>query len=231
MGCPLFVILGTAHSDTAERFVLTRKNFETPLGEAVTDTDVVEELGRRSGRDLFKDEFVHRAEHSVELELVFVQHLMQKGKRDFKVVPILCGGFQEAMEKDTSPMELPGVPEVIEVLREVVAREKRRVVVIAGADLSHVGPRFGGTRPLTEAFLRNLASADRATLAFVEKGDADGFFENIALEENARNICGVGPIYVTLKVLGSGRVKRLRYDQWSDSDGSSCVTFAACAIS
>lgn len=226
----LFVILGTAHNDTAERFALTRKNFETPLGETVTDAGFVDELLRRSGRDLFRDEFAHRAEHSVELELVFLQHVCRKKKRDFKVVPILCGGFQQAMEKEVSPMELPGVAKVVEALHDMLAREKRACVVIAGADLSHVGPRFGGSTPLTKAFLENLAVADRATLAFVEKHDPDGFFDNIAREENARNICGVAPIYLTLKVLDPARVKRLRYEQWAADDRSSAVTFAACAI-
>jgi hypothetical protein len=229
-GADLFVILGTAHNDTAERFALTRKNFQTPLGDAVTDAGFVDELLRRSGRDLFRDEFAHRAEHSVELELVFLQHVCRKAKRDFKVVPILCGGFHRAMEKDVSPMELPGVAKVVEALRDMLAREKRDCVVIAGADLSHVGPRFGGSAPLTKAFLQNLAVADRATLAFVEKHDPGGFFDNISREENARNICGVAPIYLALKVLEPARVKRLRYEQWAEEDGSSAVTFAACVI-
>jgi len=229
-GADLFVILGTAHNDTAERFALTRKNFQTPLGETVTDADFVDELLRRSGRDLFRDEFAHRAEHSVELELVFLQHVCRKKKRDFRVVPILCGGFQQAMEKEVSPMELPGVARVVEALRDMLVSEKRSCVVVAGADLSHVGPRFGGSAPLTRAFLDNLAVADRATLAFVEKHDPDGFFDNIAREENARNVCGVAPIYVALKVLEPARVKKLRYEQWAAEDGSSAVTFAACAI-
>jgi len=226
----LFVILGTAHAESSERFVLTRKDFETPLGTVVTDTDFVDALQKRSGRDLFADEFLHRGEHSVELELVLVQHLCRKAETEFKIVPVLCGGFTDAMAQDKSPLDLPGVREVTDALRELIAKDGRRVCVIAGADLSHVGPRFGTDRRVSRGALRDLEEADRKTLEFVEKADADGFYENVALDENARNICGVAPIYVTLKVLTPAEVELLRYEQWSEADGSSCVTFAACAI-
>jgi len=226
----LFVILGTAHAETVERFALTRKDFETPLGTTVTDVDFVEALSAGSGRDLFADEFVHRGEHSVELELVFVQHLMRKAGRDFKVVPILCGGFDRAMVEDLSPMSLPGVPEVIDALRELIAGAGRRVVVIAGADLSHVGPRFGGEERLTVGTLGDLEAADRETLAFVEEGDAERFYRHVALDENARHICGVAPVVMLLEVLEPASVQLLKYEQWADDEGLSCVTFAAAAV-
>ncbi|HUU43514.1 MAG TPA: AmmeMemoRadiSam system protein B, partial [Planctomycetota bacterium] len=63
----LYVLLGTSHAETVERFALTRKDFETPLGLARTDVETVDELLKRSGRDLTRDEFVHRGEHSIEL--------------------------------------------------------------------------------------------------------------------------------------------------------------------
>ena len=229
-GADLYVLLGTAHTETAERFALTRKDFETPLGTAVTDRDFVDALAKRSGRDLFADEFVHRAEHSIELELVFVQHLAQKAKRDFRIVPILCGSFHEAISDGKPPMELPGVKGIVEGLRELIAKEKRRVCVVAGADLAHVGPRFGGSEGVTVALLASLDAADRETLDFVVKGDAEGFVRQVALDENARNICGVAAIYVALRALEPCRATLLDYQQWADDDGSSSVTFAACAI-
>jgi len=226
----LFVFLGTAHAETVEQFALTRKDFETPLGTAVTDVDFVEALAAGSGRDLFTDEFLHRGEHSVELELVFVQHLMQKAGCEFKVVPVLCGGFDRAMAEDISPMSLPGVPEVIDALRELIAAERRRVVLIAGADLSHVGPRFGGEERLTSGTLSDLEDADRETLVFVEEGEAERFYRHVALDDNARHICGVAPIVMLLEVLEPARVRLLRYEQWADDEGLSCVTFAAAVV-
>ena len=226
----LFILLGTAHAQTSERFVLTRKDFETPLGRAKTDVDAVETLAKAAGRDLFADEFAHRAEHSIELELVFVQRLMEKTKHDFRVVPVLCGGYAEAMEEGKPPAELPGVKGFIDALRGVLGREKGRAVVVAGADLAHVGPRFGTPEKVTPALLRDLEAADRVSLSFVEKGDADGFLGHVALDGNARNVCGVGPIWTALKTLEPCAATLLNYEQWAEEDGSSAVTFAACTI-
>lgn len=226
----LFILLGTAHAETAERVVLTRKDFETPLGTAKTDPGIVDALAKSCGRDVFADEFVHAGEHSVELELVFVQHLMQKAGREFRAVPVLCGSCQEAMESGKPASELPGMAGLIDGLRETIAREKGRVVVIAGADLAHVGPRFGGEELVTPEMLGGVETADRASLGFVEKGDADGFVGHVAIDFNARNVCGVGPIYVALKALAPCAATLLGYEQWADEDGSSAVTFAAMTV-
>ena len=221
----LFVLLGTSHAPTTERFALTRKDFETPLGVARTDVDVVDALLERSSCDLLADEFVHRAEHSIELELVFIQHLCEQAGRAFKIVPILCGSFPDA-----SPDALPGVVEVIDALRDLMNDAGRRVVIVAGADLAHVGPRFGGEQRVTPRMLADLERVDRETLAFVEGGDADGFFAFVMRDENARNICSVASVYLSVKALEPCAPTLLRYEQWSDDDGASCVTFAAMAI-
>jgi MEMO1 family protein len=226
----LYIVLGTAHADTDERFVLTRKDFETPLGRAATDAAVVEALAKSSGRDLFADEFAHRAEHSVELEIVFIQHLCQKAKRDFRVVPVLCAGYHSAMDAGKSPLDLSGVKGFIDGLRGVLAKESRRVCVVAGADLAHVGPRFGTPAKATTRLLADVERADRASLAFVERGDAEGFFGHLALDRNARNVCGVACVYTALKALEPCSAELLGYEQWAEDDRSSSVTFAACAI-
>jgi hypothetical protein len=225
----LYVLLGTAHADTEKRFALTRKDFETPLGVARTDAAFVDALAKRAGDDLFRDEFAHRGEHSIELVLVLLQHVLAKSGADFRIVPILCGSHREAIAERVSPEKVPGVREALDALRGMVEAEKRRIVFIAGADLSHVGPRFGGERPVTELTLSGLDRADRQTLAFVEKGDAEGFYGHVALDDNARNICGVAPIYTLLKTSGLPGLRLLDYGQWCEDDGSSCVTFAACA--
>jgi hypothetical protein len=230
-GVERVVILGTAHQHTDEPFALTRKDFATPLGTVKTDTSAVDALLSGAGRNLLADEFAHRAEHSVELELVFVQHLAQKAGRDFAAVPVLCGSFHAAMEAGASPMELPGVAGFVDALRALAVEGGGRALVVAGADLSHVGPRFGTEHPLDATLLTELERADRRTLGFVEKNDADGFFADIAQDENARNVCGVAPIYVTLKALEGADVKLLRYEQWCEEDGASCVSFASCALS
>ena len=98
----LFVIIGTSHY-SAERFTLTRKHFETPLGIAQTDGRFIDALTRRYEGDLFEDELMaHLPEHSIELEVVLLQYLLE-GQRDFRIVPLVVGSFQDCVAQGTEP--------------------------------------------------------------------------------------------------------------------------------
>jgi hypothetical protein len=84
----LFVIIGTSHY-SRHRFTLTRKHFETPLGIAPTDRAYIDRLVAHYGPGLFDDEVMaHLPEHSIELEVVFLQYLFE-GKRPFRIVPLV----------------------------------------------------------------------------------------------------------------------------------------------
>ncbi|MGH7161893.1 MAG: AmmeMemoRadiSam system protein B, partial [Planctomycetota bacterium] len=73
-------------------------------------------------------------------------------------------------------------------------------------------------------------SADGPLLDRMRHGDAEGFFSEIVCDGNARNVCGVAPIYVTLRLGGDGG-KLLRYGQGRiDPDTGSVVSYAALAF-
>jgi predicted class III extradiol MEMO1 family dioxygenase len=97
--------------------------------------------------------------------------------------------------------------------------------VIAGADLAHVGPRFGDPEPVSLAERTRLEGEDRAMLAAVAAGDAEAFFENVARDGDRRRICGLSPIYALLRTLGGAPGVIRRYAQWPDPQG--VVTFAS----
>jgi len=99
------------------------------------------------------------------------------------------------------------------------------VALIAGADLAHVGPRFGDPEPVSPAELARLGGEDRAMLEAVEAGDAEAFFDRVARDGDRRRICGLSPIYALLRALGGTRGTLRRYAQWPDPEG--VVTFAS----
>ena len=70
-----FVILGTSHYGEPERFGVTRKPFLTPLGEAEVDGALVDELCAGGGDAVRVEDYCHAVEHSVEFQVVFLQHL------------------------------------------------------------------------------------------------------------------------------------------------------------
>ena len=228
--CPadLFVILGTCHAGMADPFALTLKDYDTPLGPAAVDREFCEALARRYGEDLLASEPAHRGEHSIEFQAVFLRYLFG-GRRDFSIVPILCSFLHESLVSGKEPETEPRIPRFFDALSETMAASRRRVCLVAGADLAHVGPRFGDPEPVTSAVLRRVEHEDLAMLDAVTAGDARSFYDSVAKDGNSRRICGLSPIYALLRCLGPSSGRLLRYAQWPDPQGT--VTFASLAFS
>jgi len=220
----LFVIFGTCHTGMAHPFALTLKAYESPLGEVPVDREFTEALAKRARQDCFGSEGAHRKEHSIEFQAVFLRYLFA-GRREILMVPVLASFAHEALVGGRRVDDDPRIPRFLEALGETIAASGRRVALIAGADLAHVGPRFGDPEPVSPAELARLGGQDRAMLEAVEAGDAEAFFDGVARDGDRRRICGLSPIYALLRVLGGPRGTLRRYAQWPDPEG--VVTFAS----
>jgi len=225
----LFVILGTCHRGLDHGFALTRKNYETPLGPAETDRDFVDRLSSRLSSNALEQEYAHRDEHSIEFQAVWLRHILPPN-RPLRIVPILCGGLLHCIQRGISPENDPETHEFCEALVDTIAESDGTVCVMAGVDLAHVGPQFGGTERMTPAFLAHLEKRDRATLEFVERIDPEGFYQTIASESDERHICGFTPIYVLLKTTKALKGTILRYQQTVNPQTQSVVSFAAAML-
>ena len=174
----LFVIFGTCHAGMADPFALTRKDYDTPFGPARVDRDVVDALAARARQDCFGSELAHRNEHSIEFQAVFLQLSLRRPARH----PHRSGAHQlrprGAGARPASRTTTRGSGRFLDALAEL-AGSGRRVAFIAGADLAHVGPRFGDPQPVSPAELGTIDREDREMLRAVEAGDAEGFFESV----------------------------------------------------
>jgi hypothetical protein len=103
------------------------------------------------------------------------------------------------------------------------------VLVVAGADLAHVGPRFGDGSPLDDRGRALLAARDGASLDLAVDRDARGFFAQVQEDLETRRVCGLGPIYTMLRVLPAAKGSRLHYAQHVDPDEGSIVSHASLA--
>jgi hypothetical protein len=222
----LFIILGTSHSESENQFILTKKDFQTPLGVMVTDKDFVDLIAKDSSADLFEDEIIHKYEHSIEFQVLFLQYVLQ-GRKNVKILPILCSSFHEMIEKNVEPSEFPAFNEFISLLREIISQSDRTVCFIAGADLSHVGKRFGDQVSLSSNLLQIIRSRDMEMLQYVEQLDASGFFRSIQEDGDERKICGLPPIYTMLSAMNTSHGKLVKYYQAPERNTDSVVSFAS----
>jgi hypothetical protein len=224
-----FIIFGTAHAAMEQPFCLTRKDFVTPLGTLNVDKDLIDAIQSRCPDDLFKDEGVHRSEHSIEFQCIFLRYLYPE-PNPLKIVPILSGSFQEAIEKGISPMEIKRIRQFIEALRGAISSLGGRVCYIASADLSHIGLQFGDREGIRKYDLRILKEEDQEMLGYAERMDGEGFFSLIMRERNRRRICGLPAIYTMLKALEAKEGRLLKYGQAFTPETQSVVSFASLAF-
>lgn len=210
----LFVVFGTAHSSPSRLFTLTRRDYGTPLGRVATDRAALDQLVAALGEaEALGDEPLHEGEHSIELQLVLLRHLV---RRPFTALPVLCASTAHLSEpaRFTAPF--------LAALGRAI--RGRRACFVAGADLAHVGPLYGDARPPTAAEAARIEADDRRTLAFLAAGDAEGFHRDALRDDARRRLCGTAPIYAAMRA--SGRAARLlHYERWTD--GKDSVSFAA----
>jgi AmmeMemoRadiSam system protein B len=226
-GADCFIVVGTAHAGLDGRaFAATAKAFETPFGPLEVDHEVLGAVVRRAPADLFAAELAHRNEHSIEFQAVWLQYLRHHaGGGERRIVPILASFAHECLTRRENPAHNREVEGMLDAVRDAMATIPRRYCLVAGADLAHVGPRFGDEWPVGRAELARVQAEDRALLEPVARADADGFFEEAMSQRDRNRICGLSPIYALLRLITGCRGRLLHYGQWPDPSGA--VTFAS----
>ncbi len=222
------VILGTNHFGRGTSVVATGKDFETPLGVTRTDREFLDRLQVRLSADLCRHEFDHLREHSVELQVLVLQHLL--GAERFEIVPILCP--DPCGPNGMAPYDGEGVDLDVfaRALGEVIADHEGRTLIVAGADLSHFGWRFGDECDLDPAFLTQVERKDREALNALVAGDAAAFVTGIRTRDNDTRICSAGCIYALTTAVAGAKAELLGYHQAVDQESGTAVSCSAMAL-
>lgn len=201
----LFVILGPNHGGIGSTVATVRGGvWETPLGEVKVDSDAANELVEDCDIVEF-DEEAHAREHSIEVQLPFLQFIF---RNEFQILPISMT-LQDRVTSEEIGRALYGVV------------QKRKAMLVASSDLTHYEPH-------------DLASSrDKELLKASQSLDVTMHYETLKRMEITA--CGYGPMAAVMtasRALGGTQAKLLKYSTSGETGGdySSVVGYASLLI-
>ena len=203
-GAATYVLFGAAHRMlNAPTALFARGSWRTPLGDTKVDESLADEL-QNACPHLVADEQPHLAEHSLEVQLPFIQHLSPEAR----IVPILVWPTDQAAELGRD-------------LGRAVAASDRNVAFVGSSDLTHYGPRYGFTPAGTGRegldWVRQVN--DRRMVDCLLAMQADAVVPEAARHQNA---CGAGALAATIaacRECGAQKGILLDYRTSSDAEG------------
>jgi len=187
------ILIGPSHRAYFEGVALwDRGSFETPLGRTDIDEDIAGEIVNING--IIKPNMdTHREEHSLEVQLPFLQSVLDS----FKIIPLVMG-----IQTSSACRELA------QSLSKVLQTSKKKFLVVGSTDLSHYYP-YAEAKKLDDVIVGHL-----------DTFNIPGMIEDI--ETGKTEACGAGPIIATMMLsekLGADHGTVLKYANSGDVSG------------
>jgi AmmeMemoRadiSam system protein B len=212
-----FIILGPNHTGMGSGVsIMTEGEWMTPFGT----TKINEKIAKQLRRDVIHiDENAHKYEHSIEVQLPFLQYLV--GNKNFDFVP-LCIAMQDIKTSQ----------EVGNILANIIKDSDENIVIIASTDFTHAGFNYNSMPPLGVRVDKYAEKQDKLAIEKILKLDSKGLIDTV--EKNNITMCGYGPVaslITAAKKLGSNKAELLKYGtSYEVQPSSSCVGYASLAI-
>jgi AmmeMemoRadiSam system protein B len=193
-----FVVIGPSHRGYIN--CVSKVPWETPLGVVDTDAELVESL------DMETDEFSHRDEHSLEVQMPFIKYRFPRAR----IAPVMMG-----------QQDYPSAIRLAEKIVAAIKHTRRDVRIVASSDFSHYVPE------------QKAKSDDLYAIEPLLTLDTKEFYRRI--EERRVTACGFGPITAMVTAcekLGAKKAQLLRYATSGDVTGDrrEVVGYAAIAV-
>jgi len=184
--------------------VQEKGGYRTPMGVVPIDEELASTLIGK-GDVIRADPRLHRSEHSIEVQLPFLQTVL----KDFKIVPLIMGTSQDPEASR----------QLAHAVHVCIKAKQKRYLILGSTDLSHYYPY-------------DLAKEmDKAAMDLLEAFDVEGMVRELA--RGKYEACGAGPIISTMivsRMLGASRAKVLNYMNSGDVTGDmdSVVGYVSC---
>ena len=179
------VIIGPNHTGIGSPVSVTRHDYLTPLGVATTDKEMVRSIVKHGKGMIDDDVSAHRHEHSVEVQVPFIQYI----DTEVNIVPVVM--MDQRFETART---------VAEAVDSAAKELGRRIMIVASSDFSHyVSPSVAEEK-------------DALAIEKIEQLDSGGLYSTV--KRHGISMCGYGPVMVLLEIAGmrgEKGAKLLRY--------------------
>jgi AmmeMemoRadiSam system protein B len=232
------VVLGTNHFGEGTGVIACDKGFSTALGACELDAELLgalkSALGPENAGRLLADRFDHEREHSVELQIPWIQHAFgvdAQGKFP-RVLGVLVHDPSAKAGESYDGKGLALQP-FVDALKKAIASMPGRTLVVASADLSHCGPAFGDAEPLigddeaSQERREKILTRDRDMVTMLIERRPDDLVSAMAWEQNPTRWCSIGNLVATLLAVEPSSVRLLNYVGTMDEQGLGLVSSVA----
>ncbi len=187
----LFIIIGPAHG--GYNSAISIEDWKTPFGLVKTDKDFALKLKKNS--DLKIAEEAHSNEHSIEVQIPFLQFVNKDKLSKLRILPIIF----------TNDLDYKKLASDI---KKTIKETKKKVVFIISSDFTHYGSAYGYV-PFTLDIKERLEELDKKAFGYIKRLEADKFANFI--NKTGATICGYMPILLLLETLEDTKGEVLLY--------------------
>jgi MEMO1 family protein len=211
----VYIILGLSHSGSNSCTSL--EGWETPFGIVKVDQNFQKVLMANSG--LKQDEETHAKEHSIEVQLPFLQFVNKEYLQQIRIAPIIIS-------------EDRNYEEIAQAIVKTIEQTRKNAVIIASSDFTHYGINYGFF-PFKNNVKEKMYELDKEAIEHIKNLDAKEFLKYI--DNTGATICGripISTIIASCRLLGAKKAKLLHYYTSGDitDDYSSAVGYGAISI-
>ena len=229
----LVVLLGTAHYKNSGYFMLTDKEYQTPLNNLSIDKELVSQI-ISDYKNLFInntivnesailiDNLAHKDEHSIELHAIFVSYFdfikNEDKSSNIKILPIMTGSVEG------NNMDHTTYNQALEIIKTNIFKKYKKVLFLCSGDLSHIGQKFNDKYDALDE-VKNLKQFEYNLIQFIEKYEIDSFYNYLNENNKKWKVCGFAPFYAGMKIADKTIGNILNHSIWYERPKKSLVSF------
>lgn len=190
----VYMIIGPNHQGLKSSVSL--EDFKTPLGFVKNHKDLSMKISDECGIKI--DERSHLDEHSLEVQVPFLQYVSKENLERLRIVPITISQDIDIVDFSRK-------------LKKVICdfeKNKKNCTIIISSDFTHYGRNFGYI-PFSSDIQRRIKEMDLKIIDMIKKKDMNNFLK--VMDETNATICGELPIMILMNLFDDYKAKLLIY--------------------